>query len=145
MRRTGLILVACLLAGCGVNRAADVADDTRAWQGTWKLVSCVANGESHMADLQWLVNGDHYTIRLDRKTGNDPYTFKLDPQQKHIDVYHHDTPKGTYGGRLKGIYEISGDMLKVCYDLKGQRYPKSFEAGRGSGQVVYQFQRERGK
>jgi uncharacterized protein (TIGR03067 family) len=142
MRRLGFILFACLLAGCGGNQAANEADDTRAWQGTWKLVSCTANGESQMADMQWIVNGDRYTIRLDQKSGGDPYPFKLDAKQKHIDVNHHDTPKGTYGGQLKGIYEVQGNSLKVCYDLKGQRYPKSFDAGRGSGQVLYQFQRQ---
>ena len=142
MHRLGFILFACLLAGCSVNHAAATeADDARAWQGTWKLVACTANGESEMADLQWIVSGDHYNIRLKGHTGEDPYTIKLDPKQKQIDVFHHETPKGTWGGSLKGIYEIKGNSLKVCYDLKGQRYPKSFEAGRGSGQVVYQFQR----
>jgi len=144
MRRLGFIHFACLLAVCGVNHAAATeADDTRAWQGTWKLVSCMANGESQTADMKWIVKGDHYTIRLKGQSGEDPYTFKLDPRQKHIDVFHHDTPRGTYGGRLKGIYEIQGNSLKVCYDLKGQRYPNSFDAGRGSAQVLYQFQRER--
>jgi len=107
------------------------------------MVSCIWNGESQNGDVQWIVDGDHYNIRLDRQTGTDPYSFKLDASQKHIDVFHHDTPKGTYGGKLKGIYEIKGDALKVCYELKGERYPKSFEAGPGSGQVLYQFQRER--
>jgi uncharacterized protein (TIGR03067 family) len=142
MRRLGLILFPCLLAGCGTNQAGSEADDTRAWQGTWKLVSCVANGEPQGGDMQWVVDGDHYTIRVKGKSGGDPYTFKLDAKQKHIDVFHHDTPKGTYGGRLKGIYDIQGNSLKVCYDLKGQRYPASFDAARGSGQAIYQFQRE---
>jgi uncharacterized protein (TIGR03067 family) len=142
MRRLVFISFSCLLAGCGVPQVANDADDTRSWQGTWKLVSCTANGESQMADMQWIVNGDRYTIRLDRKSGEDPYPFKLDAKQKHIDVNHHDTPKGTYGGHLKGIYDVQGNSLKVCYDLKGQHYPKSFDAGRGSGQVMYQFQRE---
>jgi len=73
------------------------------------------------------------------------YEITLDPKQKRIDVFHHETPKGTWGGSLKGIYEIQGNTLKVCYDLKGRRYPKSFEAGRGSGQVVYTFQRVQGE
>lgn len=142
MRFWGFLLFLGLLAGCGTNPAASEADDTRAWQGTWKLVSCVSNGESEKGDMQCVVDGDHYTIRVNGKSGGDPYTFQLDPKQKHIDVFHHDTPEGTYGGRLKGIYEIQGDSLKVCYDLKGQRYPQSFDAGRGSGQAVFQFQRE---
>jgi uncharacterized protein (TIGR03067 family) len=88
-----------------------------------------------------VVAGDRYTITLDGQAGNDPYPFTLDPSHKRIDVNHHDTPAGTWGGKLKGIYELSGDSLKVCYDLKGQRYPTSFEAGQGSGQVVYEFRR----
>lgn len=92
--------------------------------------------------MEWVVDGDRNTIRVDGKSGGDPYTFNLDPKQKRIDVFHHDTPKGTYGGRLKGIYDIQGGSLKVCYDLKGQRYPESYDAARGSGQVIYQFQRK---
>jgi uncharacterized protein (TIGR03067 family) len=143
MRRLGLLLCTCLLAGCGIAPAADKADDTRNWQGTWKMVACTANGESQSGDVQWIVSSDHYNIRLDGNTGTDPYPFQLDPSHKRIDVHHHDTPKGTWGGHLKGIYEIKGDSLKVCYDLKGQQYPQSFDAGQGSGQVLYQFQRER--
>jgi uncharacterized protein (TIGR03067 family) len=142
MRCLGFILFACFLAGCGANHSVTEGDDTRNWQGTWKLVSCIANGESQIADMQWIVSGARYTIRLNRQSGVDPYPFKLDPKQKHIDVHHHDTPKGTYGGHLKGIYDIQGNSLKVCYDLKGQRYPNSFDAGHGSAQVVYQFQRQ---
>jgi hypothetical protein len=43
---------------------------------------------------------------------------------------------------LKGIYQISGDSLTVCYDLTGQRYPTSFDAKPGSRQVLYHFRRE---
>jgi uncharacterized protein (TIGR03067 family) len=93
--------------------------------------------------MQWVVEGDHYTIRLEGQSHVDLYPFKLDASQKHIDVNHHDTPKGTYGGKLKGIYEITADSLRVCYDLTGSRYPKSFDARPGSRQVLYQFQRER--
>src|SRR5215469_17306823 len=142
MCRSWLILSACLLAGCNVSHATTDADDLRAWQGTWGLVSCIANGETQKGNMKWIVSGDRYTIRVDGKSGGDPYPFKLDPRQKHVDVNHHETPKGTYGGRLKGIYEIQGNILKVCYDLKGQRYPTSFDAGPGSAQVLYQFERE---
>jgi uncharacterized protein (TIGR03067 family) len=133
----------CWLAGCGATNAADTAEDTKLWQGTWKMDSCIWNGEPQKGDVAWLVEGDRYRIRMDRQTHEDPYPFQLDATQKHIDVNHHETPKGTYGGKLKGIYEVSGDTLRVCYDLTGSRYPKSFEAGPGSRQVVYQFHRER--
>ena len=142
MYRFGFVLLISSLSGCGVSHAANEVDDARSWQGEWKLVSCIANGESQMANMLWIVKGDQYTIRLDGQSAPDPYKFTLDPAQKRIDVMHHDTPDGTYGGRLKGIYDLQGNSLTVCYDLKGQRYPKSLDAGRGSAQVLYQFQRQ---
>lgn len=155
MRRLELALLNCLLAccltSCAANStaeptagAADPAADAASWQGTWNLVSCQFNGEpEEVGDAQWIVNGDHYNIRLNGTTGADPYTFTLDANTKRMDVFHHETPKGTFGGSYKGIYQITGDTLKVCYDATGKQYPNSFDASFGSRQVVYQFQRER--
>jgi uncharacterized protein (TIGR03067 family) len=143
MRLLALILGTCLLVGCGATHAANPAQETANWQGTWKMVSCIANGQTEPGDVQWIVDGDHYTISVDGQNHVDPYNFTLDPSKKQIDVFHHDTPKGTYGGSLKGIYELEGDSLKVCYDLTGQKYPKSFDASRSSRQVIYEFRRER--
>ena len=142
MRRLGLILLLGLLAGCGKTAAQSQADDLRAWQGTWKLVKYIEAGESQTADMQWVVSGDHYNIRTEGHTGSDPYTITLDAEHKHIDVFHHDTPAGTYGGRYKGIYDLQGDSLRVCYDLTAQRYPASFDAPPGSRRAVFQFQRQ---
>ena len=141
MVRSKTFLFACLLTSGLIGAAA--ADDKQQWQGTWTMVSCIANGESTEGNVQWVVSGDAYKIRLDGKLASDPYPFQLDQSKKRIDVNHHDTPQGTYGGQLKGIYEIKGDTLKVCYDLKGQRYPTSLAAGPASGQVLYQFRRAR--
>jgi uncharacterized protein (TIGR03067 family) len=137
-----LVLWSCWLVGCGALGTADTARDARLWQGTWKMVSCTWNGEPQVGDMAWIVEGDYYRMRVNQKTNPDHYQFKLDASQKHIDVYHHDTPPGTYGGKLKGIYEISGNSLKVCFDLTGRQYPKSFDAGPGARQVVYEFRRE---
>ena len=144
--RHWMLLCTSLLAGCGLSTAADTktdtADDLRAWQGTWKLVSCISGGESQDADMAWIVNGQQYTIRIDGVEGQNPYPFTLDSRQRRVDVNHHDTPAGTYGGKLKGIYEIDRSTLKVCYDLKGQQYPASMDACQNSGYVLFEFRRE---
>jgi uncharacterized protein (TIGR03067 family) len=146
IRSGSLSLLVCLLAGCRTLSTGNSADDTKKIQGTWKLVGSTYDGGPQMADMEWIVDGDHYTIRLDGQQHRDPYFFKLDASRKQIDVFHHETPPGTYGGKLKGIYEIGrdslGDSLKVCFDLTAQQYPKSFDANRGSRQLVYEFRRE---
>jgi uncharacterized protein (TIGR03067 family) len=146
IRSGSLALLVCLLAGCRALSTGNSADDTKKIQGTWKLVGSTYNGGPQMADMEWIIDGDHYTIRLDGQQHRDPYFFKLNASRKQIDVFHHETPPGTYGGKLKGIYEIGrdslGDSLKVCFDLTGEQYPKSFDANRGSRQLVYEFRRE---
>ena len=143
-----IALVGCGLAGCkDVSKAvaagcrADPVEDARQWQGTWKLVSATWNGEPQKGDVRWLVEADRYTVRLSG-TDAEHNTFKLDPCEKHIDVFHHEVPKRTYGGSLKGVYEINGDRLRVCYDPTARQYPRSLEAGVGSRLVSYEFQRE---
>jgi uncharacterized protein (TIGR03067 family) len=140
-RRTWLIAFSTLLAGCSGAPASTAADE-KAWQGTWKLVDATYDGEPQPGDMAWVVDGDRYRIRLDGQLHVDTQTFRLDAGRKTIDVFHHETPPGTFGGSLKGIYAISGDALAVCYDLTGQAYPAAFEAPRGSRRVLYHFRRE---
>ena len=137
-----LLHLGCLLAGCKGTSTVDSANDLKQWQGTWKLVGSTYDGAPQMADIEWVVDGNHYNILLNQQLNNDPYMITLDASQKRIDVFHHETPPGTYGGKLKGIYLIEGDSLKVCYDLTGERYPTSLDAKPGSRQVLYQFKRE---
>jgi uncharacterized protein (TIGR03067 family) len=141
MRLCWSALILAVVLGCGVVQPGESSDQA-AWQGTWKMVSTIYNGETQKAELRWIVAGDHYNVVLDGVTHNDPYPFTLDPTRQRIDVNHHDTPKGTYGGKLRGIYKVSADSLTVCYDLTGTQYPKAFDAGPGSRRVLYQFRRE---
>ena len=96
-----------------------------------------------MADARWVVNGDRYNIVLDQHFEEDPYAFKLNAARGQTDIFHRETPPGTSGGSLKGIYRISGDSLAVCYHLTALQFPKSCDAGAGSRRVLYQFERER--
>jgi len=107
MRLGWLVLLGCLLASCRAVSTADSADDTKKFQGTWKLVSSSYDGEPQMADMEWIVDGDQYTIRLNGRSQEDPNMFKLDASRKQIDVTHHETPAGTYGGKVKGITRLA--------------------------------------
>jgi uncharacterized protein (TIGR03067 family) len=113
----------------------------KALQGTWTLVSATENGAPQNGDVQWIVEGDSYKVRYNGQTDDTPIKLTLDTSNHRIDAFHHDTPAGTYGGKFKGIYELSGNTLRVCYDLTGSSYPTSFDAGPGSRRVIYEFRR----
>ena len=137
-----LALFACLLAGCDARPAANPDDGVKQWQGTWKMVSTTYDGTPQTGDMAWVVKANQYFIRMNGQVHEDPYAFTLDPDKKQISVLHHDTPPGTTGGSLKGMYKIDGDSLTVVYDLTGQNFPSAFEAPQGSRQVLYEFRRE---
>jgi uncharacterized protein (TIGR03067 family) len=79
--------------------------------------------------------GDKHTV----KKGDEVIqvgTQKLDPSKspKAIDV----TMTGglNKGAVMLGIYEISGDTLKVCFDPEGKKRPAEFKSAPGSQTFV---------
>ena len=128
---------------------ANTADDHQNLQGTWKMDSAVYNGQPMMNDVRWVFDGDYLTIVL---KGNyqggvrSPYQLGTGDRPNTILIKYFDNPlasKGYYGGSYTGIYKLSGDKLRVCYDLTGRQYPKSFDAGKGSLRMTYEFTREK--
>jgi len=141
-RLAWVALLALSLVGCDQVLPGSSADDMKALQGTWTLIVATEDGAPQTGDMQWLVEGDAYRVRYNQKLDTTPVKITLDAARKRIDAVHHDTPPGTYGGKLKGIYELNGNSLRVCYDLTGANYPSSFDAGRGSRRVIYEFRRQ---
>ena len=137
-----VVVLALSLVACNRLVPSSSSDDMKALQGTWTLVSATENGAPQTGDMQWVVDGDEYKTRYNGQLDNSPVKITLDASNKHIDAFHHDTPAGTYGGKFKGIYELNGNTLRICYDLTGSSYPSSFDAGPGSRRVIYEFRRE---
>ena len=61
---------------------------------------------------------------------------KLDPSKspKTLDAAVTEGPNK--GGVILGIYEISGDTLKVCFDPEGKKRPTQFKTLSGSQTLV---------
>jgi len=126
--------------------STDPVADAQNLQGAWKLTGATYDGRPMHNDVRWVVDGDHYTIHLGQS--EETWQFKLDSGSGHnqISAKHHDNPlasQGYTGGTLTGIYELSGDKFRVCFDMTGRQFPKSFSAQQGSRQIIYEFARER--
>lgn len=150
MRMLTVILAGTLLAmnACsktGVSPTDKPADDAAKLQGTWKLTRAIFNGEPLTGDASLNIDGDQYNMIYE---GNlTPSVFKVGTAGPNtIWVFHHENPlasQGFWGGTLTGIYELSGDRLRICFDLTGRTYPKKFEAGKGSGRGIFEYKREK--
>jgi uncharacterized protein (TIGR03067 family) len=129
--------------------ASSTAEDHEKLQGTWKMDGAVLNGQRMMNDVRWVIDADHLTIVLkgnaqggvraeyELGTGDSPNTILIKLFNNPL------ADKGYAGGSYTGIYKLSGDKLRVCYDMTGRQYPKNFDAGKGSGWMSYEFTREK--
>ena len=158
---TILLLAGCMFsAGCSRNATASaaaqsstdqststIAEDHDKLQGTWKMDRATFNGQAVTKDIRWVFDGDNMTIVSEGKntmrsefqlgTGESPNTIRI----KYLD---NDLANlGVTGGSYTGIYKLSGDKLRVCYDMTGRQYPKNFDAPKGTGRISEEFTREK--
>jgi uncharacterized protein (TIGR03067 family) len=145
MRRYAvLILVAGALIAAEKKKEAP-KKDVDLMQGSWTVEEAAHNGETagedKLAELKIAIKG----AKLSVSTGEDAYQvpFKLDPTKKPktIDA----APKGGLFGdkELKGIYEIKGDSLKMCFAESGKDRPTEFKSEADSGHILLVLKRKK--
>jgi uncharacterized protein (TIGR03067 family) len=140
--RIALVALLCVLGltatGKIVARADDKGDvekEFKKFQGTWTYERVEAEGKeipiAQFEDMTVTFEGDKYFV----KNGDEVVqtaTHKLDPTQspKTLDATIADGPNK--GALILGIYEISEDKLKVCFDPEGKKRPTEFKTEPGS-------------
>jgi uncharacterized protein (TIGR03067 family) len=134
-----LVLTASGGTGARADDKADVEKELKKFQGTWTFESVETGGkEEPAAEFKGMTvtfEGDQFTVRK----GDEVIlagTQKLDPSRspKTLDVT---VAEGlNKGAVMLGIYEISGDTLKVCFDPEGKKRPTEFKSASGSQTFV---------
>ncbi|MBM3995953.1 MAG: TIGR03067 domain-containing protein [Planctomycetes bacterium] len=117
----------------------DVEKELKKFQGTWTFASVIAGGKevpaAQFKGITVTFEGNKYAV----KKGDmvlEAATQKLDPSKspKTLDATVVEGPNK--GAVILGIYEISGDTLKVCFDPEGKKRPTDFKAASGSQTLV---------
>jgi uncharacterized protein (TIGR03067 family) len=151
-----VMLVASLfvLSGCsngGPLSTYSPEEDAKKMQGTWTLTGATFNGErmteQAIGQTHLTIEGDRYTMTHNGTDESSTLTLGIGGPHS-IRVFHHENPlasQGFYGGTLTGIYELSGDRLRICFDLTGRQYPKTFDASKGSQRGINEFVLEKSR
>ena len=144
--RVALVTLLCTLGlvapggtGARADDQTDVDKELKKFRGTWTFESVEAGGkEVPAAEFKGMTvtfEADKYTVK---KCDDVIQTaiLKPDPSKspKAFDVKVTDGPNK--GSVMLGIYEITGDTLKVCFDPDGKKQPTEFKTGCGSQTVV---------
>jgi uncharacterized protein (TIGR03067 family) len=144
--RIALVTLLCALGliasggtGAGADDKADVEKELKKFQGTWTFESVEAGGKKLPADqfkgITVTFEGDKYAVKKGDEVV-EAATQKLDPSKspKTLDAKVTDGPNK--GAVILGIYQISGDTLKVCFDPEGKKRPTEFKGVSGSQTLV---------
>jgi uncharacterized protein (TIGR03067 family) len=134
-----LVLTASGVFGARADDKADVEKELNTFRGSWTFESVEAGGkEQPAAEFKGMTvtfEAHKFTV----KKGDEVIqvgTEKLDPSRspKTVDVTV--TEGLNKGAVMLGIYEISGDTLKVCFDPEGKKRPTEFKSAPGSQTFV---------
>lgn len=140
-------VVACLGVGllARADDAAKAQGEARKMQGTWKPTTAELAGkpfpEATLRAMRLTLAGDKYAVTIGEH--RDEGTMKVDPSRdpKAMDVTGTEGPNK--GKTFLCIYELSGDTLRVCYDLSGQARPEEFKTKAGTQLFLVEYKRER--
>ena len=139
-----LVALGVLAAEAPVEDAA--RQDLEKLQGDWQCTAMTVDGmqlpDDDVQALFRTIKGNQYTVtRYEKGIGKG--TLKLDTSKSPHTI--DSTPAGAAGkgGPILGIYEISGQTLKLCLARPGQERPKDFTSKPGSGYILSVWTRER--
>jgi len=142
MRTTLLALVALALVAAAPRDDKNGKSDQDLIQGTWKVVEGERNGEK---PPQEFLDNFKITFKGDKAIpeggGGGEASFKLDTGKKPRQI----TVTRAEGNRtMKGIYQLDGDTLKICFGGEGNdNYPTEFTGKAGSNNMLMVFKRQK--
>jgi uncharacterized protein (TIGR03067 family) len=120
------------------------ADVLKQIQGTWKFTAQTKDGKAaskeELAKTTITFTGDKWEVKNDGKVVQ-AGTHKFDPSKKPGQVDAKVSEGEDKGNTMLGIFEMTGDTMKVCFDPSGKQRPTSLEAK--GGQMSATVQREK--
>jgi uncharacterized protein (TIGR03067 family) len=130
--------------GARADDKAEIEKELKKFQGTWTVESVEAGGKELPIDvfkrMTVTFEGDKYTVKIGDEVIQTA-TQKLNPSKspKTLDGTVAEGPNK--GMVILGIYEISGDTLKVCFDPEGKKRPMEFKTASGSQTTLAVYKR----
>jgi uncharacterized protein (TIGR03067 family) len=144
MTRSSFVALVAVLALAPVSRGDD-AKDGQTIQGTWLPTAAELGGEKFPDEvrktIKLVIKDDKYTVTVGSVT--DQGTLKFDPSAKPKAMDITGTEGPNKGKTFPAIYELSGDTLRICYDLSGKAHPTEFKTKAGTQLFLVTYQREK--
>ena len=135
------VIAAVLFAGSAW--CQDAAKETKLLEGAWLPTAAELGGqpfdEQTLKAMKLVLAGDAYTVTVGKSVDRGTIKLDLAKTPKAMDIIGGEGPNK--GKTFLAIYELSGDTLKICYDLTGKARPTEFKTQKGALQFLVTYQR----
>jgi uncharacterized protein (TIGR03067 family) len=109
-------------------------DDAKAVQGNWKPVSAELSGQAMpdavLKSISLKLEDGKYEVFVGDVPDRGTYTLDSNTKPKSMSVAGTEGPN--QGKTYPAVYELSGDTLRICYDLSGAKRPTEFKTAPGT-------------
>jgi uncharacterized protein (TIGR03067 family) len=143
MIRSGLTVAILVVGAVSAQGQDDGKKELEKLKGTWTVTEMIRDGKENANAKDDTATFDGTKLTIKTKTGGHLATVKLDAGKKPM-VMDMTPDDGAMKGKVHlGIFEISGDTLKMCFSLPDKPRPASFESKEGSGTMSITLKREK--
>ena len=138
------LLILCFSLAASLTAFAGAAtNDTATVQGSWKPAVAELGGhpmsEALLKTISLKLDDGKYEVFVG--TEPDRGTYTIDPTTTPKQMTIKGTEDPNHGRTFPAIYEISGDTLRICYDLSGANTPATFKTMAGTKLYLVTYQR----
>jgi uncharacterized protein (TIGR03067 family) len=144
-----LLVIGCmLLAFASVARTDDrggTAADWKAIEGVWVTKSAEMAGKAMPAEfgknLRLTISDGKYMLKGAEQPDEGTVKIRPDKKPKEMDITGTNGPNK--GRTFLTIYEVTGDHVKICYDLSGKSRPTEFKTKPDTPSFLAVYEREK--
>lgn len=123
-----------------------VKQEVNLLKGTWKLTKLeaagVASNPKFTEKLVFIINDDTFTLSDGELNPTTKYKLNLATKPKQLDITPTEGPQKDKP--VPGIYELNGEVLKICFSRDGQR-PTTFATKTGENTVLMEMKKQPAK
>jgi uncharacterized protein (TIGR03067 family) len=145
MKSSVRLLAVSLFAASAL--AARAADDLKAMSGTWKPTKAELAGRPMpppgLKSITLKMDGANYEVIVETEKGPSPDkgTVTIDSAAKPKGMTVTGVTGPNAGKSFPAIYELTGDTLRICYDLSGAARPTEFKTAPGTKLYLVDYER----
>jgi uncharacterized protein (TIGR03067 family) len=120
---------------------ADSHDKAPSLDGTWVPSSAEIAGKklpaAAIASWKLVLKDADYTFTSNEPTDKGTVKFDRSAKPMTMDIKGVDGPNK--GKTILAIFEVNGDVLKVCYDVSGRKRPTEFQTKKGTALFLVHY------